>query len=426
MSTATGPGAAPATSRLPWDLVAAAGLAALVGPASVRLVTGGDLPGGWTTALVAVIVLAHLSVFAGRWWPVGSFAVASAAALLLVLAPALRGQTAAQLGAPVPPILVPSSLAFSAALYRLAARSQRRTALLALGVTAAGAVLALIRLWGLDEWSSGVPTGLGWRLYLVLGLAGAGVLPWALGRWRATRAAYIRSLQDRADEAERRQRIEAELAVGQERRRIAREMHDVLAHSLAVIIGQADGGRLIAEKDPARAAEALTTVAATSREAMADVRALLGLLSADEEALTRPPQPGLGELAELVRRVRDSGLDVELKVVGAVSVRGVALEHALYRLVQESLTNVVKHAGRGATASVLVRLCEESLEVSVTDDGRGVHHAARPGLGLTGMMERFRLLGGWVAHGPRPAGGFAVQGWLPVPREVSREESDNV
>ncbi|MDQ1286756.1 MAG: hypothetical protein QG622_321 [Actinomycetota bacterium] len=264
--------------------------------------------------------------------------------------------------------------------------------------------------------------------HLLMGsiLAVSVVAMWALGRLWGTRHEQLLALSERARllETERDQRDR--LAVSAERARIAREMHDVVAHSLAVIIAQADGGRYVAARSPQTAADTLETIGETGRRALAEMRRLLAVLREGSEtdgsapALSPQlgPQPGAGDLGELVERVRAGGLDVTADVDDETRELEPGLGLAVYRIVQEGLTNVLKHAGPAAHATVRVRRTATDLAVEVLDDGRGAGAVppapAGPGHGLMGMRERVATFGGTLSAGPRPGGGFAVRATIPV------------
>ncbi|WP_432486332.1 sensor histidine kinase [Kineococcus esterisolvens] len=241
------------------------------------------------------------------------------------------------------------------------------------------------------------------------------VATWLLGRLRRASRRNEQALMERARLLENERENESRLAATAERQRIAREMHDVVAHSLSVIIAQADGGRYAAAANPAAAAEVLGTISSTGRQALADMRNLLGVLRqgpGDE----RTPQPDAAQVADLVEQVRASGLDVALDVTGEPREVPPAVGLAAYRIVQESLTNVLKHAGPAARARVEVRWDPDALRLGVDDDGRGAAALVTPspgGQGLAGMAERARLHGGAVVTGPRPGGGFSVRATLP-------------
>lgn len=200
-----------------------------------------------------------------------------------------------------------------------------------------------------------------------------------------------------------------------ERERIAREMHDIVAHNLAVMIALADGASLTVPTAPDRAAEAMRNAAATGREALSEMRRLLGVLRTDEESRVDTPQPGLADLPGLVDRVRASGVDTTLDWDGAEGTCGRGPGLALYRIAQEALTNTIKHAGPEARAVVRLRCTAERADLEVHDDGDG--RIAAPGStaghGIPGMRERAAFYGGDVEAGPASAGaGWRVRAWL--------------
>ncbi|MFC7163305.1 sensor histidine kinase [Aquipuribacter hungaricus] len=267
-----------------------------------------------------------------------------------------------------------------------------------------------------------------WQAFLALALAGCALLGWladantavAAGTTvvGATLAGYLRRIVRVRDEAavERARRFEVErdsaatVAAEQERRRIARDLHDVIAHSLTVVVAQADGGRYAARTDPDAAVRSLETVAATARGALTDLRTALGVLRSDDASGTAP-LPGAADVPDLVASVRGSGHPVTLTVVGDASEVSGGTGLTLYRVVQESLTNVLKHAGPGAATAVVLEHRPGTVAVSVTDDGAGT--AAHPGgggtgSGLDGMRERVAAAGGTLRAGPRAGGGWSV------------------
>ena len=222
------------------------------------------------------------------------------------------------------------------------------------------------------------------------------------------------------------------VAVAAERVRIARDLHDVVAHHMAVISLQAGVAEYVIDTDPATAKRAITTVGASSRDALAEMRRLLGVLRTDDadDPADRPvpdlgngrgtayrPQPGLASVDELVDRLRTVGLPVTVQVRGQVRELPAGADLTAYRVVQESLTNVVKHAGR-ATARVGLDFGPTTLTISVVDDGTGPPASAGPGThGIRGMRERVELFGGTLLAQPSPRGGFAVHARLPIPEE---------
>ena len=211
---------------------------------------------------------------------------------------------------------------------------------------------------------------------------------------------------------------EGRRAVAEERARLARELHDVVAHAVSMVVVQAEAGAA-AGGPPERVEEAFDAIAETGRTALAELRRLLGVLRSPGEAASRQPQPGVAQLEPLVESVRRAGLPVEVRVEGNGRPLPPGVDLSAYRIVQEALTNSVKHAGP-ARACVLLRYGERELEVEVVDDGRGPRPGgtAAGGHGLAGMRERTALLGGELDVGPAPGGGFAVRARLPL--ELSR------
>lgn len=244
---------------------------------------------------------------------------------------------------------------------------------------------------------------------------------WIVGEFVGARRAYHAELEARLHLLETEQDQAARIAVAQERSRIARELHDIVAHSVSVIVVQADGARYAVDTDPALAKEAVRTIAETGREALTELRRLLGVLrNAGAEADVREPQPGVAGLPDLVDRVRAAGLRVDLDVDDDVRALPPGASLAVYRIVQESLTNTLKHAGRLATAAVRVRRTRGGVEVDVADDGAGrAHPVGGPvtrlpgGNGVIGMRERAHVFGGRLSVGPRPGGGWRVHAVLP-------------
>ncbi|GGR65321.1 two-component sensor histidine kinase [Nocardioides luteus] len=308
-----------------------------------------------------------------------------------------------------------SQVSLPIAVYSVARYARPRWGYAALAVGLLGAGLAS---W---DWVSSVDDGgngfLDTKTYVMVGvsLATFPIAAWALGVMVRTRAAYVDSLIERNEQLRRDAEQRAELGATQERARIAREMHDVVAHGLSVIVVQADGARYAAEQDPALAPKALETVAQTAREALREMRQLLGLLR-DGDVMTRP-QPRLGDIATLVEEAQAGGATVTATLSGldASVPEGVAL--TAYRVVQEALSNVRKHAGPGAAARVSVTAVDDSLDIEVTDDGRGAaadEVAGSGGLGLVGMGERISAHDGTLETGPAPGGGFRVYARLPL------------
>jgi signal transduction histidine kinase len=253
--------------------------------------------------------------------------------------------------------------------------------------------------------------------FVSLALVGA----WVLGDRARVQRALAAELAERAARLERERAAEARRAVAEERTRIARELHDVVAHHVSMMVVQAEAGPVAVEGDPARAAGAFEAIAATGRQALVEMRRLLGVLRGDGDRDQTPslaPQPGLADVGSLVEQVGRAGLRVELVVEGTEAPLPAGVDLSAYRIVQEALTNAVKHAGPGR-ARVLVRYGEHDLEVHVRDEGGRGPALARPadgraGQGLVGMRERVNLFGGELHAGPGPDGGFTVDARLPL------------
>jgi signal transduction histidine kinase len=296
------------------------------------------------------------------------------------------------------------------AVYSVASHTSRRTAAVA-GVITLAAVVAVLLVDGdadLADWAVNVLT-----------LATA----WLLGDLMRTQRAYTTEVASRAALRELQQAEEAERAVLDERARISRELHDVTAHHISVMAIQAEAGQALLPGSPDEAAQVFGRIADTARLALGDLRRLLGVLAAQDDAGddagadgVRAPQPGLGRLDDLVEQVRQAGLAVDLRVEGEATALPAAVDVSAYRIVQEALTNVLRHAG-SARAGVVVRYGSGAVVVQVTDDGERGSSAAPTdptGRGLVGMRERASLLGGSLEAGPRQGGGFQVLATLPV------------
>jgi signal transduction histidine kinase len=238
---------------------------------------------------------------------------------------------------------------------------------------------------------------------------------WLIGFAFYSRNRRTVELTERAERAELARESEARAAAAEERARIAREMHDVVAHSISVMVVQAGAAEAMLDSDPERARRPLAAVQETGRGALTELRRMLGVLRemADEGAALAP-QPGLAGLDELARQVREAGLPVSVRVEGEPRPLPPGIDLSAYRIVQEGLTNALKHAGP-ATAEVVVRYGRQDLELEVRDDGPGRAAPANGGgHGLLGMRERVALYGGELAAGPRPGGGFALTARLPL------------
>nr|WP_277605438.1 histidine kinase [Glycomyces sp. L485] len=212
--------------------------------------------------------------------------------------------------------------------------------------------------------------------------------------------------------------LAAREAVQEERARIAREMHDIIGHNLAVINALADGGAYAAAASPERAKEALTAIGATSRQALSELRRVLSVLQAEDvdQVAELAPQPGMSELEPLVERVREAGLPLTFKITGAPCELSENQELTIYRTVQEALTNVLKHASGPRRARVELDYREDGLSVVVANSGSLVEDSGAP-RGLLGLRERAMAFGGTMEAGPQPAGGWRVALWLPKEKD---------
>jgi signal transduction histidine kinase len=242
---------------------------------------------------------------------------------------------------------------------------------------------------------------------------------WLLGHFVGVRRLYVLQLEERTAELEQAREELARRAVTEERLRLARELHDVVAHAMSVIAVQSGVGAHVANTQPKEAAKALAAIEATSRAALEELRRLLGVLrQEDEPPGDLAPVPGLADLDSLLAEVARAGLAVKLRVNGTRPPLPAGVDLSAYRIIQEALTNVVKHAG-SARAQVMVGYRDQDVTVEVTDDGRGAVTSVSDGQvgtghGLIGMRERVQAFGGDLEAGPRPGGGFRVAARLPL------------
>jgi signal transduction histidine kinase len=298
-----------------------------------------------------------------------------------------------------------ADLALIVAFYAVAAHEPRRW-----GVAASAAILEIGVLLAALKYAG----------YSVLGtfvaLSAVVVAAGALGVYMRTRRQHIAALHERAHQLERERDQQARLAAAAERARIAREMHDVVAHNLSVMVALADGARLTAAQDPRKAERAMGAVSGTGREALEEMRRLLGVLRDDRDDETPlGPQPGIDALDGLLEQVRRAGLATRLTRTGTPAPVSPGAQLAVYRLVQEALTNTLKHAPLASTAEVRLNYGDDALALEVLDDGAPV---AAPGTGgghgLAGMRERAAAYGGAVEAGPRRQGGWRVRARIPL------------
>src|SRR6266545_138160 len=292
-------------------------------------------------------------------------------------------------------------------LYSVAVYGGRRSGLLGVGATAVWAAAHTVSDPALND--PGQFVGAVSFLLLV-------PLAWLLGEYARTRQLYVGELADRAQRAEREQEEQTRRAVATERARIARDLHDVIAHGVGVMVRQAEAGEVRLDTDPVRARGSFVAIADTGRQALAEVRRLVALLRTDDDPDDLTPQPDLGSLDELFARVRDAGLEVtERRDADAHLPPGLQL--VAFRLVQEALTNTLRHAN-ATHADVAVRCENDTLVAEVVDNGTGAREGLAAvlggtGHGLVGMRERVALYGGDLVVGHRPGGGFAMCARIP-------------
>jgi signal transduction histidine kinase len=291
-------------------------------------------------------------------------------------------------------------------LYTVATRREVRHALVAAGVLEFGVVLASLRFTPASD-------GIAGSLVFLSGLVTAALFT---GIALRSHTAYLASIVDRTQQLEHERDQQARLAATAERTRIAREMHDIVAHSLSVVIALADGAALTNRGGDDEATEAMRQVSTVGREALAEMRRLLGVLRDDATAPAElAPQPGLGRLEDLLEQVRAAGLPVRVAITGSPRPISPIEDATAYRIVQESLTNILKHADRPTEVTVTIAWAAEALSLEVTDDGRSASATSRPdGHGLLGMSERAALFEGSVSAGPVDGKGWQVNASLPL------------
>ena len=353
--------------------------------------------GPWGDLFLSLVTIGlTLPLLARRIWPVPVFVIMIGVALL-------TGWWAGQ---------AVWSLGLLVILYTVASLRPRKEALICAGLLELGVVIASWHDWPTTDWW--VP---------VLALTGALVAALALGLYVGTRRFLLAELRDRAQQLERERDQQAAIASAAERARIAREMHDIVAHHLTVMVALSDGAVAASAKSPERAVEVMRTVSATGRQALSDTRRLLGVLREDTaDGDERRPLPDLSDLDELVHRVRGAGLPVRYEVHGVTPEVPPAVQLTVYRLIQEALTNTMKHAGIGATATVSLHYAPDAVSVDVRDDGGGTVPVAPvngSGRGLAGMRERVTAFGGEVWTGPGDGSGWRVSATMRLQEAVS-------
>ncbi|MCL7428246.1 sensor histidine kinase [Streptomyces sp. YS415] len=311
---------------------------------------------------------------------------------------------------------MPANFAMLVITYTVAANGTRWASRTALGVGLCAAPLAQLR------WPENESSALG-TVAIMIFTSVPFALAWVLGDSIRTRRAYFAQLEERASRLEKEREAQAKVAVAAERARIARELHDVVAHNVSVMVVQADGAAYVLDAAPDQAKKALETISSTGRQALAEMRRLLGVLRTGEhqEGGEYVPQPDVEQIDELVQQCRTSGLPVDFKVEGTPRPLPSGVELTAYRIVQEALTNTRKHGGPNAGASVRLVYFDDGLGLLVEDDGKGAPHelyeeggADGQGHGLIGMRERVGMVGGTLDAGPRPGGGFRISALLPL------------
>jgi signal transduction histidine kinase len=384
--------------------------------------------GSWARhpALIPVIVALAIPIVFRRQYPTAAFAAVVAVGAVQIVA----------FGFPTT-----ADVSVLVLLYSLAVSRPRRASAPGLAICVLGAAVAAVR-WR----AAGGATP--WQVPLTLGLVSApALLTWLAAdsvRWRR---GYYAALEEKTHRLERERDALAQVAAAAERARIARELHDIVAHHVSVMVVQADGAAFALENSPDKTREALGAISGTGRQALAEMRRLLGMLRSPAAGPELAPVPGTSQLSALLEQTRAAGVPVSFSLEGTPVAsragRADGADLAVYRVVQEALTNVRRHGGPGASAEVSIRYTADSVTVGVTDDGRGAAaqlpaaavteaggpeaasteaagteaagtEAATTGHGLHGMRERVELYGGTVMAGPRPGGGYQVTATLPL------------
>ncbi|WP_308102829.1 sensor histidine kinase [Lentzea sp. CC55] len=299
-----------------------------------------------------------------------------------------------------------SDFALAIALYTLVASTNRKTALIYSGWLLAGTLL-----WAIFQVGELQAVFLVFMVFVIFGFS------WAMGEFVGARRAYQREMEQRLVLLETERDQQAKIAVGEERSRIARELHDVVAHAVSVMIVHADGAAYTIRSQPEVAENAVRTIADTGRLALTEMRRLLGVLRSEDAETQWAPQPDARGVVELAESTRAAGVPVRLEITGDVDDLPVGVGLSVYRIVQEALTNTIKHAGSGTTAMVRLARTPEELRLEVVDNGFGTPHdvvKVSGGNGLIGMRERAAVLGGEFEAGPNPGGGWRVRATFPL------------
>ncbi|GGP81316.1 sensor histidine kinase [Streptosporangium pseudovulgare] len=350
-----------------------------------------------------LLVVSGVAVAVRRRWPVPVFVTAALASLVYYTLDFPDG---------------PGWLGLFVALYTLAAYGDGRRSLVTAGVgTTVLAIGWLVAAADIEPRAA-----IGWVFFRI----GASVMSVALGESVRSRRVIAADAQERAELAERTREEETRARVDAERLRIAREVHDTVAHAIAIINVQSGVTAHVLDKKPEVAREALRAIEQTSSRALQEMRAILGVLRDDDNE--RLPYPGLGQIEELTAKAREAGLDIELEETSPAAPLPNAVGSVAYRILQESITNVIRHVGP-TRVRVAMNPGIETLEIRVTDEGRRAapgdvpadpHLPAKLGRGILGMRERCQLLGGELDARPLPGGGFEVKARLPLAPSGSR------
>jgi signal transduction histidine kinase len=358
-------------------------------------------PTAWDSLLPALLLLNVLTMWAPAELPVAA-ALTAALALPLVWR---RRAPLTVFGAVVAAACVqwlvdvqlPADIALLVALYTVAANSGWRVTLLASGIVEIGAVLACLR-WATD----------GAFLTPFAALTAMVVAAAVLGVNARTTRAYLTAVQEQAVRREREQDQEARMAVAEERTRITREMHDIVTHNLSVMVALTDAAVYAQHRSPEKATAAMLQISETGRQALTDMRRSLGVLRTDEPDAARHPLPGIAQLETLATQMCAAGLPTGLDIDGGHTHIPATAQLTVYRLVQEALTNTLKHTPTGTHAKVRIECSAETVAVDVTDTGPPARSGTPPGHGITGMRERAAVYGGTLRAGPLPGGGWEV------------------
>ncbi|WTU85944.1 histidine kinase [Streptomyces sp. NBC_00048] len=358
----------------------------------------------WDSVLPALLLLNVVTTYPARELPVAAALTAALALPLVWRRRAPLAVFAAVVAAAfvqwLADVQLPGDIALLVALYTAAAHTGRRGTLLAAAVVEGGAVLACLR------WA---PNGAFLTPFVTL--SATVVAAAVLGVNVRTGRAYLAAVQERAERLALHQEQQALLAVAEERARITREMHDIITHNLSVMVALTDAAVYAQHRSPDRATAAMLQISETGRQALTDMRRSLGVLRADEPDAERHPLPGIAQLEALADQMAAAGLPTGLEVRGGYAHVAATAQLTVYRLVQEALTNTLKHTPAGTRATVLVECSAESVGVEVTDSGpRPALPAAAPsGHGIPGMRERAAAYGGTLRAGPLPSGGWGVR-----------------